>query len=77
MEQKLKEEFQKEFAFQKQNEISIGDRIDVYLDKIENHNGECYYTKAKSKGVNWKVNKAGELLKVLLLVKSKVDCHVK
>ena len=32
----------REFAFQKdKEELAIGDTIDVYLEKIENHNGEC------------------------------------
>ena len=37
----------REFAFQKdQKELSIGDTIDVYLDKIENHNGDCILSRA-------------------------------
>ena len=32
----------REFAFRKdQKELEVGDEIDVYLDKIENHNGDC------------------------------------
>ena len=39
-----------EFAFQKdQKEIAIGDKIDVFLEKIENHNGECILSRSKAK----------------------------
>ena len=32
----------REFIFLKdKKELEVGDEIDVYLDKIENHNGEC------------------------------------
>jgi small subunit ribosomal protein S1 len=58
----------REFVFQKdQKEFSIGDTIDVYLDKIENHNGECILSrsKAKSKEIWGEIEKsfeAGELV---------------
>ena len=40
----------REFAFRKdQKELSVGDEIDVYLDKIENHNGECILSRSKAK----------------------------
>ena len=40
----------REFAFQKDNsELSVGDKIDVYLEKIENHNGDCVLSRSKAK----------------------------
>ena len=40
----------REFAFRKdQKELEVGDEIDVYLDKIENHNGECILSRSKAK----------------------------
>ena len=40
----------REFAFQKdQKDLEVGDKIDVYLDKIENHNGECVLSRSKAK----------------------------
>ena len=53
----------REFAFQKdQKDLSIGDTIDVYLDKIENHNGECILSrsKAKSKEIWGEIEKSFE-----------------
>ena len=43
----------KKFVFQKdQKELEIGDTIDVFLDKIENHNGECILSRSKAKSKN-------------------------
>ena len=40
----------REFAFRKdQKELEVGDVIDVYLDKIENHNGDCILSRSKAK----------------------------
>ena len=40
----------REFAFRKdQKELEVGDEIDVYLDKIENHNGDCVLSRSKAK----------------------------
>ena len=40
----------REFAFRKdQKELEVGDEIDVYLDKIENHNGDCILSRSKAK----------------------------
>ena len=40
----------REFAFQKdKKELAINDVIDVYLDKIENHNGECILSRNRAK----------------------------
>ena len=58
----------REFAFRKdQKELEVGDEIDVYLDKIENHNGDCILSrsKAKSKEIWAEIEKsfeAGELI---------------
>ena len=39
----------REFAFQKDSkELNVGDKIDVYLDKIENHNGDCILSRSKA-----------------------------
>ena len=67
----------REFAFQKdQKELSIGDTIDVYLDKIENHNGECILSrsKAKSKEIWGEIEKSfesGELVSGVITGKVK------
>ncbi len=67
----------REFAFQKdQKELSIGDTIDVYLDKIENHNGECILSrsKAKSKEIWGEIEKSfesGELVEGVITGKVK------
>ena len=40
----------REFIFLKdKQELEIGDVIDVYLDKIENHHGECVLSRSKAK----------------------------
>ena len=73
----------REFAFQKdQKEISVGDQIDVYLDKIENHNGECILSrsKAKSKEIWGEIEKsyeAGELVEGVIIGKVKEGFHVR
>ncbi len=67
----------REFVFQKdQKELSIGDTIDVYLDKIENHNGECILSrsKAKSKEIWGEIEKSfesGELVEGIITGKVK------
>jgi small subunit ribosomal protein S1 len=74
----------REFAFQKdQKEISVGDEIDVYLDKIENHNGECILSrsKAKSKEIWGEIEKsfeAGELIEGVITgkVKGGLSCEI-
>jgi small subunit ribosomal protein S1 len=39
----------REFAFRKdQKELEVGDELEVYLDKIENHNGECILSRSKA-----------------------------
>ena len=74
----------REFAFQKdQKELSIGDTIDVYLDKIENHNGECILSrsKAKSKEIWGEIEKSfesGELVEGVITgkVKGGLSCEI-
>ncbi len=74
----------REFAFQKdQKEINVGDKIDVYLDKIENHNGECILSrsKAKSKEIWGEIEKsyeAGELVEGVITgkVKGGLSCEI-
>ena len=74
----------REFAFQKDsNELSIGDTIDVYLDKIENHNGECILSrsKAKSKEIWGEIEKSfesGELVEGVITgkVKGGLSCEI-
>ncbi len=74
----------REFAFQKdQKELSIGDTIDVYLDKIENHNGECILSrsKAKSKEIWAEIEKsfeAGKLVEGVITgkVKGGLSCEI-
>ena len=74
----------REFAFQKDsNELSIGDKIDVYLDKIENHNGECILSrsKAKSKEIWGEIEKSfesGELVEGVITgkVKGGLSCEI-
>ena len=40
----------REFIFYKDNkELEIGDTIDVYLEKIENHYGDCVLSRSKAK----------------------------
>ena len=74
----------REFAFQKdQKELQIGDKIDVYLDKIENHNGECILSrsKAKSKEIWSEIEKSyesGELVEGVITgkVKGGLSCEI-
>ncbi len=74
----------REFAFQKdQKELSIGDTIDVYLDKIENHNGECILSrsKAKSKEIWGEIEKSfesGDLVEGIITgkVKGGLSCEI-
>mgnify|MGYP001182760936 CR=1 FL=1 len=67
----------REFAFRKdQKELEVGDEIDVYLDKIENHNGDCILSrsKAKSKEIWAEIEKsfeAGELVEGVITGKVK------
>ena len=67
----------REFAFQKDNkELNVGDKIDVYLDKIENHNGDCILSrsKAKSKEIWGEIEKSfesGELIEGVITGKIK------
>ncbi len=74
----------REFAFQKdQKDLAIGDQIDVYLDKIENHNGECILSrsKAKSKEIWGEIEKSfesGELVEGVITgkVKGGLSCEI-
>ena len=74
----------REFAFQKDsNELTIGDTIDVYLDKIENHNGECILSrsKAKSKEIWGEIEKSfesGELVEGIITgkIKGGLSCEI-
>jgi len=74
----------REFSFQKDNnELAVGDEIDVYLEKIENHNGECVLSrsKAKSKEIWTEVQKsfeAGELIEGVITgkVKGGLSCEI-
>ena len=74
----------REFSFQKDNkELAIGDEIDVYLEKIENHNGECILSrsKAKSKEIWSEIEKsfeAGELIEGVITgkVKGGLSCEI-
>ena len=74
----------REFAFRKdQKELSVGDEIDVYLDKIENHNGDCILSrsKAKSKEIWAEIEKsfeAGELIEGVITgkVKGGLSCEI-
>ena len=74
----------REFAFQKDKEdLAIGDTIDVYLEKIENHNGECILSrsKAKSKEIWGEIEKsfeAGELVEGVITgkVKGGLSCEI-
>ena len=67
----------REFSFQKDSkELAVGDEIDVYLEKIENHNGECILSrsKAKSKEIWGEIEKsfeAGELIEGVITGKVK------
>ena len=74
----------REFIFQKdQKELEVGDTIDVYLDKIENHHGECILSrsKAKSKEIWGEIEKsfeAGELVEGVITGKDKggLSCEI-
>tara|TARA_Y200000002_G_scaffold380168_1_gene391049 strand:- start:779 stop:2476 length:1698 start_codon:yes stop_codon:yes gene_type:complete len=74
----------REFAFRKdQKELEVGDEIDVYLDKIENHNGDCILSrsKAKSKEIWAEIEKsfeAGELIEGVITgkVKGGLSCEI-
>ncbi len=74
----------REFSFQKDSkELAIGDEIDVYLEKIENHNGECILSrsKAKSKEIWGEIEKsfeAGELIEGVITgkVKGGLSCEI-
>tara|TARA_B100001029_G_scaffold50322_1_gene40187 strand:+ start:138 stop:1835 length:1698 start_codon:yes stop_codon:yes gene_type:complete len=74
----------REFAFQKDNsELSVGDKIDVYLEKIENHNGDCVLSrsKAKSKEIWSEIEKSfesGELVEGVITgkVKGGLSCEI-
>ena len=74
----------REFSFQKDNkELAVGDEIDVYLEKIENHNGECILSrsKAKSKEIWGEIEKsfeAGELIEGVITgkVKGGLSCEI-
>ena len=74
----------REFTFRKdQKELSVGDEIDVFLDKIENHNGECILSrsKAKSKEIWAEIEKsfeAGELVEGVITgkVKGGLSCEI-
>ena len=74
----------REFAFRKeQKELEVGDEIDVYLDKLENHNGDCILSrsKAKSKEIWAEIEKsfeAGELIEGVITgkVKGGLSCEI-
>ena len=74
----------REFSFQKDSkELAVGDEIDVYLEKIENHNGECILSrsKAKSKEIWSEIEKsfeAGELIEGVITgkVKGGLSCEI-
>ena len=74
----------REFAFQKDNkELNVGDKIDVYLDKIENHNGDCILSrsKAKSKEIWGEIEKSfesGELIEGVITgkIKGGLSCEI-
>ncbi len=74
----------REFSFQKDSkELAVGDEIDVYLEKIENHNGECILSrsKAKSKEIWGEIEKsfeAGELIEGVITgkVKGGLSCEI-
>ena len=74
----------REFVFQKdQAELAVGDQIDVFLDKIENHNGDCILSrsKAKSKEIWKEIEKSyesGELVEGVITgkVKGGLSCEI-
>ena len=71
------------FMPQFSKELIVGDTIDVYLDKIENHNGECILSrsKAKSKEIWGEIEKSfesGELVEGVITgkVKGGLSCEI-
>ena len=74
----------REFIFLKdKKELEVGDVIDVYLDKIENHNGECILSRSKAKnreiwGEIEKSFEAGELVEGVITgkVKGGLSCEI-
>ncbi|MDA9591805.1 30S ribosomal protein S1 [Pelagibacteraceae bacterium] len=74
----------REFIFSKdKQELEVGDIIDVYLDKIENHYGECILSrsKAKNKEIWAEIEKsfnAGELVDGIITgkVKGGLSCEI-
>ena len=74
----------REFIFSKdKQELEVGDIIDVYLDKIENHFGECVLSrsKAKNKEIWAEIEKsfnAGELVDGVITgkVKGGLSCEI-
>ena len=74
----------REFSFQKEKkDLMVGDEIDCYLEKIENHNGECILSrsKAKSKEIWGEIEKsfeAGELIEGVITgkVKGGLSCEI-
>ena len=67
----------REFAFQKdKGELEINQVCDIYLDKIENHNGECVLSRSRARSSEiWeeleKSFEAGELVTGYLLSKTR------
>ena len=64
-------------------ELEIGDEIDVYLEKIENHNGDCILSRSKAKnreiwGEIEKSFEAGELVEGVITgkVKGGLSCEI-
>lgn len=74
----------REFIFQKdEKELAVGDTIDVYLEKIENHNGECILSRSKAKSKEiWavieKLFESGELVEGVITgkVKGGLSCEI-
>ena len=74
----------REFIFQKdEKELAVGDTIDVYLEKIENHNGECILSRSKAKSKEiWAVIEksfeSGELVEGVITgkVKGGLSCEI-
>ncbi len=67
----------REFAFgEKNKEISIGDTVEVYLEKIEDHKGECILSRSKARSSEiWTELedkfKKGELIDGVIISKTK------
>ena len=74
----------REFSFQKdQKELAIGDRIDVYLESLEDYSGSCRLSrsKAKSKEIWSEIEKSfesGELVEGVITgkVKGGLSCEI-